>query len=98
MDLGVLILTYIMLRWGLNIVVGLRRPAPAPLGYVAFYVAGADTYALLSTQHGLGFGLVPPIAGMLAASSGTSSAFLRRGCAATTSRSSPWGSARSYGS
>ena len=68
MDLGVLILTYVMLGWGLNIVVGLA--GLLDLGYVAFYAVGAYTYALLSTQHGLGFWVVLPLAGMLAASFG----------------------------
>ncbi|OFW98931.1 MAG: branched-chain amino acid ABC transporter permease [Alphaproteobacteria bacterium RIFCSPHIGHO2_12_FULL_66_14] len=65
MDLGVLILTYVMLGWGLNIVVGLA--GLLDLGYVAFYAVGAYSYALLSTQHGLGFWVVLPIAGMMAA-------------------------------
>jgi branched-chain amino acid transport system permease protein len=65
MDLGVLILTYVMLGWGLNIVVGLA--GLLDLGYVAFYAVGAYSYALLSTQHGLGFWVVLPLAGMMAA-------------------------------
>ena len=65
MDLGVLILTYVMLGWGLNIVVGLA--GLLDLGYVAFYAVGAYSYALLSTQHGLGFWTVLPLAGMMAA-------------------------------
>ncbi len=65
MDLGVLILTYVMLGWGLNIVVGLA--GLLDLGYVAFYAVGAYSYALLSTQHGLGFWSVLPLAGMMAA-------------------------------
>src|SRR5262245_8656345 len=68
MDLGVLILTYVMLGWGLNIVVGLA--GLLDLGYVAFYAVGAYAYALLSTQHGLGFWVVLPLAGMFAASFG----------------------------
>jgi branched-chain amino acid transport system permease protein len=68
MDLGVLILTYVMLGWGLNIVVGLA--GLLDLGYVAFYAVGAYTYALLSTQFGLGFWVVLPLAGMFAASFG----------------------------
>jgi branched-chain amino acid transport system permease protein len=51
MDLSVLILTYVMLGWGLNIVVGLA--GLLDLGYVAFYAVGAYSYALLSTQYGL---------------------------------------------
>jgi branched-chain amino acid transport system permease protein len=38
-DIGILILTYIMLGWGLNIVVGLA--GLLDLGYVAFYAVGA---------------------------------------------------------
>jgi branched-chain amino acid transport system permease protein len=68
MDLGVLILTYVMLGWGLNIVVGLA--GLLDLGYVAFYAVGAYAYALFSTQWGLGFWAVLPIAGMMAASFG----------------------------
>jgi branched-chain amino acid transport system permease protein len=68
MDLSVLILTYVMLGWGLNIVVGLA--GLLDLGYVAFYAVGAYSYALLSTQQGLGFWAVLPLAGALAASFG----------------------------
>jgi branched-chain amino acid transport system permease protein len=68
MDLAVLILTYVMLGWGLNIVVGLA--GLLDLGYVAFYAVGAYSYALLSTQFGLSFWVVLPIAGMMAASFG----------------------------
>ncbi len=68
MDLGVLILTYVMLGWGLNIVVGLA--GLLDLGYVAFYAVGAYAYALLSTQWGLSFWVVLPLAGMFAATFG----------------------------
>jgi branched-chain amino acid transport system permease protein len=68
MDLSVLILTYVMLGWGLNIVVGLA--GLLDLGYVAFYAVGAYSYALFSTQLGLGFWAVLPIAGAMAASFG----------------------------
>ena len=68
MDLGVLILTYVMLGWGLNIVVGLA--GLLDLGYVAFYAVGAYAYALLATQHGLSFWVVLPLAGMFAATFG----------------------------
>ncbi|QTL01777.1 high-affinity branched-chain amino acid ABC transporter permease LivM [Aquabacter sp. L1I39] len=47
-DLGIYILTYVMLGWGLNIVVGLA--GLLDLGYVAFYAVGAYTFALLSTS------------------------------------------------
>ncbi|MFD2251483.1 branched-chain amino acid transport system permease protein [Pseudochelatococcus lubricantis] len=64
-DLGILILTYVMLGWGLNIVVGLA--GLLDLGYVAFYAVGAYTYALLSTTFGLSFWICLPVAGVLAA-------------------------------
>src|SRR4029078_598867 len=40
------------------------------LGYVAFYAVGAYSYALLSTQYGLRFWSVLPLAGMFAATFG----------------------------
>jgi branched-chain amino acid transport system permease protein len=64
----ILILTYVMLGWGLNIVVGLA--GLLDLGYVAFYAVGAYTYAKLSTQLGLDFWECLPLAGILAASFG----------------------------
>ncbi len=63
-DLGTLILTYVMLGWGLNIVVGLA--GLLDLGYVAFYAVGAYTYAILSTSFGLGFWTCLPLAGLFA--------------------------------
>ena len=68
LDLGVLVLTYIMLGWGLNIVVGLA--GLLDLGYVAFYAVGAYTYALMSTGFGLGFWTCLPLAGLFAATAG----------------------------
>ncbi|TAK47927.1 MAG: high-affinity branched-chain amino acid ABC transporter permease LivM [Xanthobacteraceae bacterium] len=65
LDLGILALTYVMLGWGLNIVVGLA--GLLDLGYVAFYAVGAYSYALFSTTFGLSFWLCLPIAGILAA-------------------------------
>ena len=67
-DLGVLIMTYVMLGWGLNIVVGLA--GLLDLGYVAFYAVGAYSFGLLSTNFGLGFWECLPLAGILAASWG----------------------------
>jgi len=64
-DLGVLIMTYVMLGWGLNIVVGLA--GLLDLGYVAFYAVGAYSFALLATNFGLGFWECLPLAGILAA-------------------------------
>jgi branched-chain amino acid transport system permease protein len=62
---GVQILIYVMLGWGLNIVVGLA--GLLDLGYVAFYAVGAYSYALLSTTFGISFWLCLPLAGILAA-------------------------------
>jgi len=64
-DLSILVLTYVMLGWGLNIVVGLA--GLLDLGYVAFYAVGAYTFALLATHFGLGFWVCLPIAGLAAA-------------------------------
>jgi branched-chain amino acid transport system permease protein len=64
-DICTLVLTYIMLGWGLNIVVGLA--GLLDLGYVAFYAVGAYSYALLSTSFGLSFWVCLPLAGSLAA-------------------------------
>ena len=65
LDLGILVLTYVMLGWGLNIVVGLA--GLLDLGYVAFYAVGAYSYALLAQYFGLSFWLCLPLAGILAA-------------------------------
>ena len=65
LDLGILVLTYVMLGWGLNVVVGLA--GLLDLGYVAFYAVGAYSYALLSTTFGLSFWVCLPLAGILAA-------------------------------
>ena len=64
MDLGILVMTYVMLGWGLNIVVGLA--GLLDLGYVAFYAVGAYAYALLARNFGLGFWTCLPLAGLLA--------------------------------
>ncbi len=65
---AILILTYVMLGWGLNIVVGLA--GLLDLGYVAFYAVGAYAYALLATEFGVSFWLCLPFAGLMAASAG----------------------------
>ncbi len=64
-DLGVLVLTYIMLGWGLNIVVGLA--GLLDLGYVAFYAIGAYSFALIAQHFDVGFWIALPLAGMIAA-------------------------------
>ncbi len=65
MDIAILVLTYVLLGWGLNVVVGYA--GLLDLGYVAFYAVGAYAYALLATHFGLGFWTVLPLAGILAA-------------------------------
>jgi len=65
LDLAILVLTYVMLGWGLNVVVGLA--GLLDLGYVAFYAVGAYSYALLATNFGWSFWVCLPLAGMLAA-------------------------------
>ena len=64
-NFGVQISIYVMLGWGLNIVVGLA--GLLDLGYVAFYAVGAYSYALLATNFGLSFWILLPLAGCLAA-------------------------------
>ncbi|MCY4003690.1 MAG: high-affinity branched-chain amino acid ABC transporter permease LivM [Rhodospirillales bacterium] len=64
-DVATLVLTYVMLGWGLNIVVGLA--GLLDLGYVAFYAVGAYSYALLSVTFGWSFWVCLPLAGTLAA-------------------------------
>ena len=67
-DTATTVLIYVMLGWGLNVVVGLA--GLLDLGYVAFYAVGAYTYAILSTQFGWGFWEALPLAGLAAASFG----------------------------
>jgi len=63
-NFGIQILIYVMLGWGLNIVVGLA--GLLDLGYVAFYAVGAYSYALLAKTFGLSFWILLPLAGTLA--------------------------------
>jgi branched-chain amino acid transport system permease protein len=65
LDLAILVTTYVMLGWGLNIVVGLA--GLLDLGYVAFYAVGAYSYALLAQYFGFSFWICLPLAGILAA-------------------------------
>jgi branched-chain amino acid transport system permease protein len=62
-NFGIQILIYVMLGWGLNIVVGLA--GLLDLGYVAFYAVGAYSYALLAKTFGLSFWILLPLAGIL---------------------------------
>ena len=56
-------LMYVVLGLGLNIVVGLA--GLLDLGYVAFYAAGAYSYALLNYHFGLGFWAALPIGAVI---------------------------------
>ena len=67
-DVATSILIYVMLGWGLNIVVGLA--GLLDLGYVAFYAVGAYSYALIAIHLDLGFWFCLPLAGLFAASFG----------------------------
>ena len=67
-DLATTVLIYVMLGWGLNIVVGLA--GLLDLGYVAFYAVGAYTFALLARDLGFGFWEALPFAGIMAAAFG----------------------------
>jgi len=68
LNLAILIATYTMLGFGLNIVVGLA--GLLDLGYVAFYAVGAYSYALIAQNFGLSFWICLPLAGILAAFAG----------------------------
>ncbi|MDP6405464.1 MAG: high-affinity branched-chain amino acid ABC transporter permease LivM [Alphaproteobacteria bacterium] len=67
-DIAILVGTYVMLGWGLNIVVGLA--GLLDLGYVAFYAVGAYAYALFAQYYGMGFWISLPFAGVMAATAG----------------------------
>ena len=58
-------LMYVVLGLGLNIVVG--QAGLLNLGYVAFYAAGAYTYALLHYHFGVGFWAALPLGALAAA-------------------------------
>ena len=97
-NFGVQILIYVMLAWGLNIVVGLA--GLLDLGYVAFYAVGAYTYAIIASLRDPGDGARAGTVGVLdlpadrrhprRASGASSSAFPCCACAAIT-----WPSSRS---
>ena len=67
-DTATTVLIYVMLGWGLNVVVGLA--GLLDLGYVAFYAVGAYTYGVLATQFGWTFWQALPVAGLMAATFG----------------------------
>lgn len=64
-DIATLVLIYVMLGLGLNIVVGFA--GLLDLGFVGFYAVGAYTYALLYHWAGWGFWEALPLAGGIAA-------------------------------
>ena len=68
LDMGITVLIYVMLGWGLNIVVGLA--GLLDLGYVAFYAVGAYSFALLSFYYQWDFWTCLPFAGIIAATFG----------------------------
>jgi len=68
LDLATTFLIYVMLGWGLNIVVGMA--GLLDLGYVAFYATGAYTFGYFSVHFGLSFWLALPLSGLVAAMAG----------------------------
>ena len=68
LDLAILIVTYAMLGFGLNIQIGLA--GLLDLGYAAFYAVGAYSYALIAQHFNLSFWICLPLAGILAAFAG----------------------------
>jgi branched-chain amino acid transport system permease protein len=67
-DLATTVVIYVMLGWGLNVVVGLA--GLLDLGYVAFYAVGAYSFALIAHALALSFWEALPIAGLCAATAG----------------------------
>ncbi len=67
-DLATTVLIYIMLGWGLNVVVGLA--GLLDLGYAAFYAVGAYSFALVAQTFQLSFWEALPFSGALAAMAG----------------------------
>ncbi|HEY1504005.1 MAG TPA: high-affinity branched-chain amino acid ABC transporter permease LivM [Stellaceae bacterium] len=65
LDLATAVLIYIMLGWGLNVVVGLA--GLLNLGYAAFYAVGAYTLALTASYWNFGFWEALPLAGLMSA-------------------------------
>jgi branched-chain amino acid transport system permease protein len=64
-DVATTVLIYVMLGWGLNVVVGLA--GLLDLGYVAFYAVGAYSFALLAHHFQFTFWEALPLAGAFAA-------------------------------
>jgi branched-chain amino acid transport system permease protein len=68
LDTGTVILIYVILGWGLNIVTGLA--GLLDLGYAAFYAIGAYTAAILGSTYGFSFWACLPLAALLSAMAG----------------------------
>jgi len=68
LDISTYVVIYVMLGWGLNVVVGLA--GLLDLGYVAFYAVGAYCFALSAKWLGLSFWEALPLGGLLAATFG----------------------------
>jgi branched-chain amino acid transport system permease protein len=68
LDAGIVILTYILLGWGLNIVTGLA--GLLDLGYAAFYAIGAYSAGILAYNFGFSFWTCLPLAAIFAAVAG----------------------------
>ncbi|MBV8549477.1 MAG: high-affinity branched-chain amino acid ABC transporter permease LivM [Alphaproteobacteria bacterium] len=64
LDVGIMVMTYIVLAWGLNITVGFA--GLLDLGYAGFYAIGAYGYALLAQYAGLGFWSALPLVAVIA--------------------------------
>ena len=95
-NFGIQILIYVMLGWGLNIVVGLA--GLLDLGYVAFYAVGAYSYALLSQEPSASLsGCCCRWPESLRRSGASCSVFRCCACAAITSPSSRWPLGKSSG-
>jgi branched-chain amino acid transport system permease protein len=62
------VVIYVMLGWGLNVVVGLA--GLLDLGYVAFYAVGAYSFAILARWFHISFWEALPLGGLFAASFG----------------------------
>lgn len=59
LDTTTMVLTYVMLAWGLNVTIG--KSGQLDLGYVAFYAVGAYGYALLALNFGISFWAALPL-------------------------------------
>ncbi len=67
-DVATAVLIYVMLGWGLNIVVGLA--GLLDLGFVAFYAVGAYGFALMAHYAGITFWTALPLTALIAAAAG----------------------------